>query len=887
MVVRRIRLMGLCLVAVFMTSMAIEASASAAPEILAWGQGFNGDLGNGTTTNSDVPVAVSLSLPSGVTVTQVDSASAGGFAVLSSGEVRAWGSNSTAELGDGDLANADLPVAVCAVGAASCSPGVDALTGVVEVSSEDDHSLARLSNGEVRAWGYDQGGQTGNDTETASGVYVKTPVVVCEVAATSCSPGVHALTGVTAISAGYLENLALLGNGEVRAWGVNGDGELGDGTDAGPETCPSEGSPCSKTPVTVCEVAATSCSPGVHALTGVTAISAGFRRHLALLGNGEVRAWGYNHQGQLGNASTANADVPVAVCAVGAASCSPGVDALTGVVEVSGNSGGYGDHSLARLSNGEVRAWGGNEEGQLGNGTTSGFSANDVPVVVCEVAATSCSPGVHALTGVKAISAGWQYSLALLGNGEVRAWGYNYEGQLGNASTTGPEICYNVDPCSKTPVAVCEVAATSCSPGVHALTGITAVSAGWWQTFATRGIGEWYSNGVPIPAGEKVTVATKGELTFDHDPEEIVTCKLTDKDIVTGGTLLDELTEFNLSTCKSVGLYPLCNGETLEVNPSHLPWHTLGLENPEAVMIENMELKVECNDQGTKTLLEVLTGSLTPLYGPPTGANRWLFTTGTGELASNGRDWMVTGFDALEGPPGDEKVRPGPTGPPVQWYSNGKAIASNVREPVATSGELTMSWESEGKPVSVKCTLTDEETVVGGPAGLDEMTAFALSPCAFVGVEPRECEPTGGFGPAVEIHAVNLPWRSHALEAPQSDAIQNMELAVSCNTNTQSVLLGFFSGSLTPQFTPSLGQSALAFSRELWGTGTRRVIGEHGHAGRRRQVARSQRRRRSQTRRRAEMVQQRGYRGRRGKRGRDRHRPAHVVAPTAGWGREL
>ena len=130
---------------------------------------------------------------------------------------------------------------------------------------------------------------------------------------------------------------------------------------------------------------------------------------------------------------------------------------LTGVTAVS-DGGEDGEHSLALLSNGTVVAWGANANGELGNATTED---SDVPVTV----SLSLPPGVT----VKAISAGGSDSLALLSNGEVRAWGNNFLGELGNGTVTSSDV----------PVAVCALGATPpCSAGNgNVLTGVTAVSA--------------------------------------------------------------------------------------------------------------------------------------------------------------------------------------------------------------------------------------------------------------------------------------------------------------------------------------------------------------------------------------------------------------------------
>jgi hypothetical protein len=129
--------------------------------------------------------------------------------------------------------------------------------------------------------------------------------------------------------------------------------------------------------------------------------------------------WGLNDVGQLGTESTASSNVPLKV------------NGPTGVTAVAGSD----DHSLALLSDGTVVAWGANEFGQLGTGSSTGPEK-------C-VHETSCSTKPLKVTGLKevtAIAAGSGYSLALLSNRTVMAWGTNAVGELGDESNTGSDV---------------------------------------------------------------------------------------------------------------------------------------------------------------------------------------------------------------------------------------------------------------------------------------------------------------------------------------------------------------------------------------------------------------------------------------------------------------
>jgi alpha-tubulin suppressor-like RCC1 family protein len=112
---------------------------------------------------------------------------------------------------------------------------------------------------------------------------------------------VSGLSGVTAISSGTgtFGFACAVVSGSVECWGYNADGELGDGTTTGPDTCP--GGYCSKVPV------------AVSGLTGVTAISAGSNFACAFQSGGSVQCWGDNGYGQLGNGTATPSSTPVAV----------------------------------------------------------------------------------------------------------------------------------------------------------------------------------------------------------------------------------------------------------------------------------------------------------------------------------------------------------------------------------------------------------------------------------------------------------------------------------------------------------------------------------------------------------------------------------------------
>jgi alpha-tubulin suppressor-like RCC1 family protein len=356
----------------------LASSAQAVPNVAkAWGFNKDGELGNGTTEGSNMPVDVG-GLSDVVAV-------AGGrhhsLALLKNGTVMAWGENFYGQLGNGTKANSYLPMPV------------KGLSEVAAVAAGENHSLALRKNGTIMAWGRNSSGQLGDGTTESSDVPVR----------------VSKLNEVAAISAGGSFSLALLKNGTVMAWGENFYGQLGNGTKQ--------------------DNAMPTVVPG---LTGVTAMSAGFRHALALLPNRTVVAWGDNEYGQLGNGTESVSYLPTPV------------SKLSVVTAISAGK----DHNLAVVAGGGVMAWGDNEKGQLGDGKHAGPEQCGVPPLF---ACAKTPVAVSGLSEAKAISAGG-HSLAVLANGTLLAWGPNNAGQLGDGSSTGPEVCGpSASPCSTIP----------------------------------------------------------------------------------------------------------------------------------------------------------------------------------------------------------------------------------------------------------------------------------------------------------------------------------------------------------------------------------------------------------------------------------------------------
>ncbi len=341
--------------------------------------------------------------------------------VIQSGGVKCWGGNNYGQLGDGTITDRSTPVDVVGLGG-----------DVAAVAGGFGHNCALTTAGGVKCWGLNDFGQLGGGTTTDRSA----PLDVA---------GLE--SGVAAITPGGWHTCALTTVGGVKCWGRNGHGQLGDGTTTDRAS-----------PVDV-----------VGLGSDVVAVAAGYFHTCALTTAGSIRCWGQNDGGQLGADTT---DLCTTDRPLGRFPCSTtpldvvGLD--SGVAAVA--AGAW--HTCGLTTVGGVKCWGGNNYGQLGDGSTTGNSTPvDVTGLESGVAAVAAgywhtcalttaasgvrcwgankggqlgdrttvnrtTPVVPLPTGVAAISAGYSHTCALTAEGGVKCWGANDYGQLGDGTTT-------------------------------------------------------------------------------------------------------------------------------------------------------------------------------------------------------------------------------------------------------------------------------------------------------------------------------------------------------------------------------------------------------------------------------------------------------------------
>jgi len=364
-------------------------------------------------------------------------------------------------------------------------------TGMIATGST--YSCAGRLDGTVACWG-----GSGDEGEVG-------PV---ELGSPSWVPGtIPQLSNVAAIGTGTAHTCAVTRDGSVWCWGLNSDGQLGNGTQTDHEDLPVR----------------------VKGVSDAVAVGGGNEHTCALLASGGVACWGENRDGQLHDGTTTDRMRAVSVngvhdgvalavgfdhaCVVragGTVACwgannlaqlgDVTVEPRTRLVEPIGLRGAVaiaagGGHSCALISDGTVRCWGANHSGQIGTGFVSEADPiEEVPATVVDIA-----------TAV-AISAGGHHNCALLGDGTIRCWGYDNVGQLGFGGESAIEMKDRAHPVPVEVIGIRDAVAVSASPNAHTCALLTNGTAMCWgiNDYGELGVDSvtYEPSRVPVPVTE-------------------------------------------------------------------------------------------------------------------------------------------------------------------------------------------------------------------------------------------------------------------------------------------------------------------------------------------------------------------------------------------------
>jgi alpha-tubulin suppressor-like RCC1 family protein len=379
--IRKLSLLLAVIAVVAISPNSAAAVPSSSPGLgWAWGKNLHGQLGNNST--NDTPVSIAVQMPDTVTFTTISAGHENSFALDTAGKAWAWGDNGLGQLGNDSTEQSSVPVAV------QMRPDVT----LTAISAGYDHSLALDTAGQVWAWGSNQFGQLGNNATDMSvvPVAVRTPMNVM----------------FTTISAGYDHSLALDTAGQVWAWGSNSYGQLG-----------SKNTVRALVPVAV----------QTPANVTFTSISAGYDYSLALDAVGQVWAWGDKGFGQLGNNTTDKSPVPVAV-------------QMPANLTIAAISAGY-DHSLALDTAGLAWAWGNNRIGALGNNVGANSVTPVAVQMPASVTFTMVSAGWGHSLALDTAGHAWGWGAGPLG-GSSTSMSYEQRSQVPVAVQMPPGVTF-------------------------------------------------------------------------------------------------------------------------------------------------------------------------------------------------------------------------------------------------------------------------------------------------------------------------------------------------------------------------------------------------------------------------------------------------------------
>ena len=305
-------------------------------EVFAWGANGSGELGIATTVEEGVPVGVLDGVNAVGTWSSIGAGGPFSCGIDPAGAAYCWGDNGDGQLGNGTEGTSDdsIPIAVAA--------GANTQASWTSIDGGWNFACGLGANALAYCWGDNGYGQIGNGTFRSPDDSLPRQV----------SAGANAQGTWSALSVGYSFACALAPDSSAYCWGDNAAGQLGNGvSNTSDDSVPR------------------AVVPGDN-LSGLwSSISAGSMHACGIAADGKGYCWGFNSSGQLGDGSNTHSDSPVEVDFPG-----------TWMAIAAGE-----ENSCGVSSTGQVYCWGGNGDGQLGQGSAGGSPAL-TPVLVPSIA---------------------------------------------------------------------------------------------------------------------------------------------------------------------------------------------------------------------------------------------------------------------------------------------------------------------------------------------------------------------------------------------------------------------------------------------------------------------------------------------------------------------
>ncbi|KFZ26634.1 MAG: Regulator of chromosome condensation (RCC1) repeat protein [Candidatus Izimaplasma bacterium HR2] len=428
-----------------------SSAISSEDRVFTWGANGSGQLGDGTVTQRNIPTEITdnFNLIGDESISSIELGGGHSFALSSNDRVFAWGSNHSGQLGDGTTVDKNLPIDITSIF------DLDSLETITSISLGGSHSFVLSSDNIIFIWGRNFYGQVGDDSTTNrytpielnNGFYpvyiLQNPLFINDEIISYSLGANHTLVltndervliwgqndygqlgdGTTTDSANPIDitsrfnlgseedvlevylggnySILITTEGRIFTWGINAQGQLGDGTTTN-----------SNIPIEITS------NFYLNPDETFVSISAGGNHSSVITSEGRVFMWGYNTFGQLGDGTDTQRNLPVDI-----------TDNFNLIgEEIIENISLGGSHSSAVTSDNRVFIWGYNGDGQLGIGVTD-MDDHPIPIDITDIF------NLNETEVISDIFLGGYHSSVITSEGRILIWGDNEYHQLADENS--------------------------------------------------------------------------------------------------------------------------------------------------------------------------------------------------------------------------------------------------------------------------------------------------------------------------------------------------------------------------------------------------------------------------------------------------------------------